>query len=69
MKKEHQHWLLFITGLILCLTAAVLAVVDALIPRNGGITLNITLLAVLFLMGLILAGRGLSRLIRSKKNR
>lgn len=69
MKREHPDWLLFATGLLLCLTAAILAIIDALIPRTGEMTLNITLLAVLFVMGLILAVRGYLRLKRNKKDR
>ena len=69
MNKKYIPWLLFITGLLLCLTAAVLAILDALSPRTGRITLNITLLAGLFVMGLILAWRGLSKLIQNRKDR
>ncbi len=56
-------------GLVLCLTAAALAMIDALIPQTGIITLNITLLAGLFIMGVILAVRGYSRLIQNNKDR
>lgn len=69
MKKPYEGMLLFATGLLLCLTAAILAIIDALIPRTGRITLNITLLVGLFVMGLILAWRGLSQLIRNRKDR
>ncbi|MFW5714664.1 MAG: hypothetical protein ACOCYU_08335 [Brevefilum sp.] len=69
MKKKTQNWLLFITGLVLCLTSALIGIIDALIPKTGQITLNITLLAAMFVMGLILAGRGLVQLIRNRKDR
>ena len=69
MNKKYKPWLLFIIGLLLCLTSAGLAIVDALSPRTGRITLNITLLAGLFVMGLILALRGLTKLIQNRKDR
>ena len=68
MKNFRNGWLPFITGLTLCLTAAALGTIDALVPRTGRITLNITLLIGLFLMGLLLAVRGLSALIRNRKD-
>jgi len=68
MKKTHKGWLRLITGSVLCLTAAVLGLVDALIPQTERLTLNITLLAGLFTMGLILAVSGVLRVIRSRRD-
>jgi len=69
MKKTSRAWLRFVSGLVLCLTAAIIALIDALIPRTGKVTLNITLLAGLFVMGLILALWGLIQLVRNKPSR